>query len=218
MLRTISALLLMLSTTLGQQWYPFSEPDSRYWPSPPGYTYPTVYFYHAISQRDVNNVYTPGRYWVKVYALFRDRYITGLGHEGGGGGEFWVFLDPDTGTSLVPISSPVMLMSDIELDLDILYSQQFDPIRPPTGPILQQYAWFPQPILTGHLIHRTPQLGGTAFGVEVEYWINVQVLIGIMEVPTEVIIEGFEIHVIANLDTVLDGSGWLYKKISDMRR
>jgi len=218
MLRTISAFLLMLSTVLGQQWYPFSEPNEAYWPTPPGYSIPTIYFSYQASNNDINGVYTPTQYWVRVYVTFRDRYIPGIGHEGGGGGEFWVFLDPSNDSDFIPITSSLMLMSDNAIDLEIFNSQRFDPVVPLVGPLSILYPWTPQPIHTGFIIHRTPQLGGTAFGVEINYWLRMQVLIGIMEVPSAVISDGFDIHIIANLDTVLDGSGWVYKRLSYIRR
>jgi len=212
LLNLTTTVLLLLSPLPAQNWFTFSPPNETY--SPQGYSAPSFYFHHSISHINPQGLPTPNKSWVRAWITYRDRYLPNFGHVGGGGGELFAWVDADTSTNYITISTPTMVTSDTLLDTQLLDNgQQLAPVTPTPQPVYSYFPWFPNPILTANIIHRHQLAGGSAFAVELRHWLHVSVCFGVIEVPPETIEAGFDLHIIGNLHTVVDGSGWVYRRI-----
>jgi len=213
-MKTLLLLLALSSHTLSQTFFPYSPPPENYWPQGLHLYTPSFYFDYTVTNSSPNNTHTPNKLWLRAFVVYNDLYFLNQGHIGGAGGEMWAWVDPDTELHPIPIKQRVMELSDLHLDAQLLsQGHQLLPVTPEPTTIYSWFTWFPTPILSANIIHRNPIAGGAAFGVEITYWVHVRVCFGITEIPQELAENGFDLHVIANLDSPLDGSGWMYRRV-----
>ena len=123
-------------------------------------------------------------------------------------GEFWLYIDLSIGSTNTyvpnePLLYPILIDSDLFSPLTIPISM----LLPPGGPINNGFG------LEGIIVTNSPQWGGSAFYLDLQY---VFTIIKVGEYFYDPTYSGMpligELHLIANWNHETEGSGWFYLK------